>query len=321
MKVIYNYNGECHGPKAVGLGNFDGLHLGHMTLINTLTNKAKAEGIKSIVYTFRQHPENVLAKNHSLPLLTSLDKKIELLSKTGLDFLYFDEFDEQYSLNTPENFIKDILVKKLEARIVVVGFNYRYGHKGRGDLELLEKLGTECGFRLIVIPPVRIDNKVVSSSFIRDLLIAGKTQTAAKCLGRYYSLTGTVQSGDRRGAVLGFPTANILPGNHLVIPARGVYLTKTKIDGQLLDSVTNVGIKPTFTDTGQASIETHIIDYCNDIYEKTIEVFFIKKIRDEIKFASAEQLKERVMEDISLARRLHSCQGCQGLSMSRGRFF
>jgi riboflavin kinase/FMN adenylyltransferase len=306
MQVIYNCSGECLGPKAVGLGNFDGLHLGHMTLINTLIKEARSEGIRSIVYTFKQHPENVLVKDRSLPLLNSRGKKVELLSGTGLDLLYFDEFDEQYSRIEPEDFVRDILVNRLEARIVVAGFNYRYGHKGKGGLELLEELGNRYGYKLIVIPPVRIDGEVVSSTLIRDLLIAGNIQTAEKYLGRYYSLTGTVRSGDRRGSALGFPTANLLPENHLVIPARGVYLTKTKIDGTPFNSISNIGIKPTFGDAGQVTVETHILDYSNDIYGKNIELFFIDKIRDEMKFSSVEQLKEQVARDISLARHLHN---------------
>ena len=305
MQVIYNCSGECLGPKAVGLGNFDGLHLGHMTLINTLIKEARSEGIRSIVYTFKQHPENVLVKDRSLPLLTSRGKKIELLSGTGLDLLYFDEFDEQYSMIEPEDFVRDILVERLEARIVVAGFNYRYGHKGKGGLELLEELGNRYGYKLIVIPPVRIDGEVVSSTLIRDLLIAGNIQTAAKFLGRNYSLTGTVRpaTGEDRPLVFRRQTFYL---KTILSFRRGVYLTKTKIDGTPFNSISNIGIKPTFGDAGQVTVETHILDYSNDIYGKNIELFFIDKIRDEMKFSSVEQLKEQVARDISLARHLHN---------------
>jgi riboflavin kinase/FMN adenylyltransferase len=305
MKAVFKYNGEYSGPKAIGLGNFDGLHKGHMTLIETLVKKAQGESIKSMVYTFRQHPENVLMKDCHTPLLTSMRKKIQLLSKTCVDFIFFDRFNLEYSRMMPEDFVRDILVEKLEARIVVAGFNYRFGYKGSGGLELLERLGTKYGYKLVVIPPVKVDNMIVSSTLIRELLIKGDICRVNECLGRPYSLGGIVKPGDRRGVALGFPTANLHPERHLAMPAPGVYLTKTEVDGIAHDSITNIGSNPTFRNSDNTSIETHILDYCNNIYGKKIEVYFLRKLRDEIKFSSADKLKERVCGDISIARQLH----------------
>ncbi len=305
MRVAYSAYNMCKEPKAVGLGNFDGLHVGHMTLINTLIERSRAQELKSMVFTFTKHPENILRKNLLTPLLTTTEKKIELLGKTPLDFLFFEEFDEKYSRMPPEVFVEDILLGKMKMKLAVAGFNYRFGYRGTGDVGLLEKLGIRYGFGLIVIEPVMIDDKTVSSTLIRELVQKGDVNLAAKYLGRFYSLAGRVRSGDRRGGNLGFPTANLYTDDYLVLPKNGVYLTKAFTDGKMHNSITNIGTNPTFNESGQTSIETHIPGFEEDIYGKSIEVFFMQRIRDEIKFSSTGRLKERVKKDIETAVQLH----------------
>ena len=308
MKVIYNSNYNSNGnasfkePKGIGLGNFDGLHIGHMVLVNTLIAESRLFGLKSMIYTFTKHPENILRKKLFTPLLTAEGKKIELLRETSLDYLFFEEFDESFSRIKPESFVKDILVDKLNIKIAIAGFDYRFGYRGQGNTNILQKLGKLYGFKVIVIPPVKLENEIVSSTIIRDYVAKGRMDKAFRLLGRHYSITGEVKDGKRLGSKLGFPTANIHPEDYLILPRNGVYITKTLIDGSLFDSVTNIGKNPTFIENSRTSVETHILNFDRDIYNKKIEVFFIARIRGEIKFRDKNELIEQVNKDIAAAR-------------------
>ena len=286
----------------VGLGNFDGLHIGHMALINTLIRECQLNGLASIVYTFTKHPENILRKKLITPLLLTEQKKIDLLREISLDYLYFDEFNEDFSRLSPENFVKEVLIERLHIKLAVAGYDYRFGYKGQGEIPLLQELGKKYGFRVIVIPAIKCDNQIVSSTKIRQSVINGELEDAYKLLGRNYSITAEVVSGRRIGNTIGFPTANIHPERFLVLPANGVYITKTKLDGKLYNSMTNVGFNPTFEDVKQKTVETHIIDFNKDIYGKKIEVFFLKKIRDEKKFESVELLKQQIAKDMQTTK-------------------
>ena len=287
----------------VGLGNFDGLHIGHMALINTLIRESRLNGLYSIVYTFKKHPENILRKKLITPLLSTEEKKIELLSETSLDCLYFDDFNEDFSRLSPEEFVSQVLVKRLHIKLAVAGYDYRFGYKGQGDIELLKEYGLKYGFRVIVIDAIKCANEAISSTRIRNFIINGELEKAYKLLGRNYSITAEVVSGRRVGNTIGFPTANIHPERFLVLPENGVYITKTLLDGKLYNSMTNVGFNPTFEDVKQKTVETHIIDFNQDIYGKKIEVFFLKKIRNEIKFENVNQLIEQIKKDMGETRK------------------
>lgn len=304
MKVIYYKDGNktIEGPTGVGLGNFDGLHIGHMALVNTLIAESRLYGFHSMIYTFTKHPENILRKKLITPLLTTERKKIELLEETSLDFLYFDEFTESFSRMKPEAFVRDILVDRLKIKLAVAGFDYRFGYKGEGDTELLKKLGKLYNFKVVIIPPIKIDNEIVSSTLIRNCVAKGDMEKVFRLLGRHYSITGEVQSGKRIGSRIGFPTANIHPENYLILPRNGVYITKTLMNGKLFPSVTNIGNNPTFNGHNPISIETHILDFDDDIYKKEIEVFFISRIRGEKKFKSKDELVKQIREDIAATR-------------------
>ena len=175
MKIFYGgkEGNMPMNPAGVGLGNFDGLHIGHMTLINTLICESKLNSLESLVYTFKKHPENIIRKKLLTPLITTVNKKVELLDKTDLDCLYFDKFDESLSRMKPEAFVKDILVARLNIKLAVAGFDYRFGYMGQGDTELLKGLGKEHGFKVLVVPPVKVDDEVVSSTSIRKCIVAG----------------------------------------------------------------------------------------------------------------------------------------------------
>lgn len=299
MQVIYSNDGinfDCN--TGVGLGNFDGLHIGHMALINTLIRESQLNGLASIVYNFTKHPENILRKKLITPLLLTEQKKIDLLSEISLDYLYFDEFNEHFSRLSPEEFVKEILIDKLHIKLAVVGYDYRFGYLGQGDVAILKELGKKYGFKVIVISAIKCDNEIISSTRIRECVIKGKLETAYKLLGRNYSITAEVVSGRRVGNTIGFPTANIHPERFLVLPETGVYITKTLLDGKFYNSMTNVGYNPTFEDVKQITVETHLIDFNQDIYGKKIEVFFLKKIRDEKKFKNVDLLVEQIAKDM-----------------------
>lgn len=303
MQVIHANDKKYFNTKTgVGLGNFDGLHIGHMALINTLIREAQLNNLSSIVYTFTKHTENIIRKKLITPLLLTEQKKIELLGEIHLDYLYFDEFNEEFSRLSPEEFVKKILIDKLNIKLAVAGYDYRFGYMGEGDVDLLKELGQKYGFRVVVIPAIKCDNEVISSTRIRQCIINGELETAYKLLGRNYSITAEVVSGRRIGNTIGFPTANIHPERYLVLPANGVYITKTQLDGKLYNSMTNVGYNPTFEDVKEKTVETHIIDFNQDIYGKKIEVFFLKKIRDEAKFKTVELLKEQIAKDMTVAK-------------------
>ena len=287
---------------AVGLGNFDGLHVGHMALVNTLISEAKINGLESMIYTFTKHPENILRKKLFTPLLTTVNKRIQLLSDTALHYLYFDEFDESYSRMKPECFVREVLLDKLGAGLVVTGFNYRFGYMGQGDVNLLKELGKKCNFKVIVIPPIKIENEVASSTLIRGYVAKGDMEGVFKLLGRHYSISGEVLSGKRIGRRIGFPTANLYPEEYLIMPHTGVYITKTLLNGQFYNSVTNIGHNPTFGDMSRISAETHILNFNKDIYKCNIEVIFLTKLRNEKKFKNGDELAEQIHRDVQAAK-------------------
>jgi len=295
-------NNTFQKHNGVGLGNFDGLHIGHMALINTLISECKINDLHSVVYTFTKHPETILRKGLVNRLITTNEQKTRLLEETALDTLYYKEFDEAFSRLSPDEFIKNILVDTLNIKLAVVGFNYRFGYLGKGDVEYLKKNGEKYGFRVIVIPPVKVKSEIVSSTLIREYIKKGKMERVFHLLGRHFSLYGTVVAGRRIGRTLGFPTANIMPHPSMVIPANGVYITKTKYGDKWINSITNVGMAPTLREESAFSIETHLLDYDEDIYGKDIEVCFIHKLRDEKRFENIEALKKQVDEDIKKAR-------------------
>lgn len=304
LKVIYGNESEYFAKRstAVGLGNFDGLHVGHMALVNTLISEARIHGLQSVIYTFTKHPENILRKKLFTPLLTTVGKRVQILGETALDAVYFDEFDEDYSRMKPENFVRRVLLDKLGAQLVIAGFNYRFGYKGQGDIDLLRTMGKKFNFRVIIIPPVKVDNEIVSSTAIREYVKKGEMENVFRLLGRHYSLTGEVMDGKRMGRRIGFPTANLHPEEYLILPKEGVYITKTLYNGEFYSSLTSIGKNPTFEDSAKINVETHILNFNRDIYRSSIEVFFLSFLRNEIKFRNAQELSQKIHHDVNAAK-------------------
>lgn len=311
MKAIFGAESAKFAQRstAVGLGNFDGLHVGHMALVNTLISEARLNSLESMIYTFTKHPENILRKKLFTPLLTTVGKKIKLLSETALHYVYFDEFDENYSRMKPECFVREVLLDKLGVRLVVAGFDYRFGYMGQGDVSLLKDLGKKYNFKVVIIPPIKIDNEIVSSTLIRGHIAKGDMESVFKLLGRHYSITGEVLDGKRIGRRIGFPTANLQPEEYLIMPHNGVYITKTLYNGEFFSSLTNIGLNPTFGNAARVSAETHILNFDRDIYRSSIEVFFLTKLRNEIKFKNGEELAEQIHHDVQTAKEYFDLNG------------
>ena len=308
MKTIRSNNDiSSFHRTGVGLGNFDGLHIGHMALINILISESKLNGLQSIVYTFTSHPDNIINKNKRTPSLMTLEKKEQILGQLPLDYLYLEEFNENFAKMKPVDFVKNILVDKLKIKLAVAGFDYTFGYKGEGNTNLLKKLGEQYGFKTIIVPPIKINDEIISSTSIREYISKGKMEEAFYMLGRPYSITGIVETGYKLGSKLGIPTANITPAPYLLLPSFGVYLTRTLIDGKLYNSITNIGIKPTLElSDPKVCIETHILNFSDNIYNKLIEIYFFSKLRDEIKFKDKDELANQVKSDIVNATSLFS---------------
>ena len=290
----------------ITLGNFDGLHLGHQELIRKIILRAGETGGLSMVVTFRPHPLKILAPEKCPPLISIYEEKIQLLEKLGIDVLVKIPFTLDFSAMEPRDFVKNILVDRLGAKEIFVGYNYRFGKGRKGNILMLRDLGNELGFIVREVEQVSLNGEVISSTRIRQLLINGEVEHAARLLGRPYALCGIVVKGDGRGRGLGFPTANIV-SRHSIIPSDGVYAVRLFVRDKYYNGIVNIGMRPTF-DAKTMAIEVHIFDFDEDIYGEELTVYFAGKIRDERKFASAEALIDQINADINSTKALLSKQ-------------
>ncbi len=299
MELLFDVDCFKKSDRALylALGNFDGIHMGHKELINRAVSHAQANQGISAAFIFEPHPIKVLRPEKAPKMLITAERKAHLLKELGLDILIYQEFTRDISYWTPEHFAREILADKLAAREVFVGFNYSFGHKGQGTPELLRVLGKDLGFGVQVIPPVEVQGHLVSSSLIRQLLKNGDIPNAAAMLGYEPMLQAQVVPGENRGASLGFPTANLKFSEDLIIPGPGVYAARIIIDQKVYKSVVNIGTKPTFHDNYPLTVEVHIIDFSGDVYGAENELVFVRKIRDEKKFASIQELVEQIGKD------------------------
>lgn len=292
----------------VTIGNFDGVHMGHRALIQRTCQKALHRGTSGVALTFWPHPLQVLAGKHAPPLLTSRAQRARLLQKTGLELCLELPFDRTLAALSPEHFVRQVLLP-LHTRHLVVGYDFSLGKGRLGTVEVLEELGQRYGFDVEQLAPVILQDAVVSSTRIRDLLRQGEAWEARTLLGRCHSISGTVQHGHGRGEGLGFPTANLSPANldepALLLPRSGVYATWVNVRGMPYPAVTNVGVNPTFG--GDAvSVESFLLDTRVDLYEQEIKVSFVQRLRGEIRFPDAATLVARIHQDVALARQMLS---------------
>ncbi|MEK6656361.1 MAG: bifunctional riboflavin kinase/FAD synthetase [Nitrospirota bacterium] len=304
-KEIKDLKDELKRP-ILTIGNFDGVHLGHQAILKKIVSRAKEAGGRSIVFTFEPHPLKVVAPDKDIRLITSCDEKTRLLEDAGVDAVICANFTKEFAEQNPDDFVKDILHKKINVFEVYVGHDYAFGKAREGTISHLKELGKRYGFYVGVIEPVVIDNVVVSSSRIRRMILDGDVDIAAKFLGRNYALTGMVVEGAGRGRKLGFPTANIeLPSE--LIPKDGVYAVKVKKGDKVYDGVANIGNKPTFKNE-RFGVEAFLFDFNGSLYNERLEIEFIKRIRNERAFKNAEELITHMKDDVSAAKNLLKAQ-------------
>jgi riboflavin kinase/FMN adenylyltransferase len=291
-----NFNKRINEKTVIALGGFDGLHIGHRALIEKTISTAKRLNCRSMVFTFKNHPLTVINKACAPKLLLNNHDKLNLLKSYGVDIVNLVNFDADFMKMTPEAYIAS-LVKNYNAAGLTVGFNHRFGYKNLGDTDLLKKLSKEHGFSLSVVSPVKYRGDVVSSSKIRNLLgEEGNVERAAKMLSRPYFLEGVVVRGKQLGRKIGFPTMNLDYDNEFVLPRGGVYYSVLEHSGRRFRGITNIGYNPT-VENDKLSVETHIIGFDEDLYDETIRINFIKRIRDEKKFDSLTELSEQLKKD------------------------
>jgi riboflavin kinase/FMN adenylyltransferase len=282
------------------IGVFDGVHLGHRFLINRLLTQAQEQGLLSGVLTFKTHPQTVLKPSNAIALLDDLEHRKVLLKGLGADIVIALSFTKEISYLSPRQFIT-LLKKYLKIRGLIIGPDFALGKGREGSAKQLGSLGTEMGFSVEKMPPFLLDGEVVSSSSIRLALSTGDIEKANRFLGRLFGLSSKVVHGDQRGRVLGFPTANMEIKKGRAIPADGVYATIARIDEDILPSVTNIGMHPTFGGDKRL-VETYIIDYSGDLPDRTIRVEFVKRLREEKQFDVADRLIEQIHKDVAQAR-------------------
>jgi riboflavin kinase/FMN adenylyltransferase len=303
-------NADIQRPTVLTLGVFDGLHLGHQLIIRTVAERARAVGAVPTVITFDPHPRSVLHPKSSPPLLQTLDQKVEGFGILGIEQTIVIRFTTEFSQIRAEEFLRDVVKERLQAREVYLGRGFNFGHNREGNIELLKEVSGELGFVGGEVPEVRLRGQRVSSSKIRQLLVEGRVNLARRMLGRPYGVEGLVIRGNERGHTLGFPTANLHPQNR-VIPAHGVYVTGTLIEGQWRRSLTNVGTRPTFETATEPSVETFVINWTGDLYGDVIRVRFLYRLRDEKKFASLDDLRTQIIKDVAQAERYFDRAGAR----------
>lgn len=287
----------------LALGNFDGLHRGHVKIVERIQRGALERGGTSVVLTFDPHPPRVLRPDKAPALLMTKAQKLEALSRAGVQGAAVVRFTQEMSQWEPEAFVRTVLVDWLRVAEVWVGADFLFGRNRSGNFTLLKSLGAQYGFRTEKIDPIRYKDFVVSSTRIRRLVGEGRVDEAGALLGHHYALDGVVVEGARRGREIGFPTANLATENEL-IPPNGVYATAMTVDGAFYPSVTNIGQRPTFGDHLATTIEAHLIGRSMDLYGKTVRLAFVQRLRDERKFPDVQALQEQIAADVRRAARL-----------------
>ncbi len=313
MKIFHGTDnaGIARGT-VLTLGVFDGLHLGHQRIMQTVVESAKANELVPTVITFDPHPRAVLHPENAPPLLQTLDQRLANFEVLGIRQTIVIRFDKEFAGIDAETFLTDIVHERLQAREVFLGKGFFFGKNRGGNIELLREMSKRLGFFADEVSEVRLRGHRISSSRIRQLLAEGKVNLARRMLGRPYGVEGQIVHGLQRGRTIGFPTANLKPRNR-VIPKFGVYATATLIEGKWRRSITNVGIRPTFDDGRTPSIESYIFDFDGDLYGDVLRVRFLHRIRDERKFGGIDELKTQIEKDTNHALDYFSHEGVRNM--------
>lgn len=303
MSIVCNLNDLPDGIKnpVVTIGNFDGVHRGHQTIFKKVIHRAhKIKGTPGVI-TFEPHPVKIMSPDKVRPLITPLEQKRELILKQGIDLFIIINFSVEFSTVSATDFVKDILVGRLGAKELIVGYDYVFGCNREGDINLLKKMGKQFDFAVHQIGPVYVGKTLVSSTSIRDLVTNGDITEAKRLLGRNYQIRGKVIEGrSRGGSLLGYPTANLMLSDEL-IPKKGVYVVTVDIEGKTYQGLTNIGYNPTFKNK-QLSVETYIFDFSKNILGNDIRLDFLLRLRDEISFPGIEELSNQIGQDVKNAR-------------------
>ena len=309
MKIFHGTeNANILKPTVLTLGVFDGLHLGHQRIMQTVVERAKVTDSVPTAITFDPHPRAVLHPESAPPMLQTLDQRLANFEVLGIEQAIVIHFNKDFAAVAAEDFLHDIIHDRLHAREVYLGKGFAFGKDRGGDIELLRKMSSELGFFADEVPEVQLRGRRISSSAIRKLLAEGRTNLARRMLGRPYGVEGVIIRGNRRGHTIGFPTANLKPHNR-VIPKFGVYATATLVDEVWRRSITNIGVRPTFENAADPSIESYIFDFDGDLYGDVLRVRFLHRIRDERKFNGVEELKAQIQKDTHRALNYFSRPG------------
>lgn len=301
IQGISKFNKPQH--TIITIGTFDGVHVGHQTILKRLINNAKKENFKSVVLTFFPHPRMVLQKDSNLKLLNTLEEKEQILESLGLDYLIVHKFTEQFSRLSATDFVRDNLVNHLKTKKIIIGYDHRFGRNRNANINDLISFGETFDFKVEEIPAQEIDDVSVSSTKIRNALLDGDIQTANTYLGYNYMLTGTIEKGKGLGKQLGFPTANLtIAENYKLVPGNGVYIVKSKIKNRYVYGMMNIGFNPTvneknLTENQRPHIEVHFFDFDENLYGKTLKIEILERLRNEQKFESIDRLREQLDRD------------------------
>lgn len=298
MRIIRQTGSVPFPRTVVALGNFDGLHIAHMQIIKKCHDYARAHDLKCGVLLFNEHTKRTIS-NSSVPVITQENQKLDILEKNDIDFVYMRDFDNEFMQLTPEQFVRR-LMDILHCVAVCVGYDYRFGHKASGDVALLKELGKKYGFEAIVTDEIDHDGVAIKSTAIRNFVQAGSVRHASSMLGRPFAIEGMVVKGLQNGRKMGLPTANVSYKSNTLLPHNGVYAGYTYVKGNKYKSVINVGNNPTFG-ADKITIESHILDFNEDIYNELIRVEFIKRLRGDKKFDSIDALIEQIKADAEIA--------------------
>ena len=311
MKTKHNLNTLPDKPTVVTIGTFDGVHIGHQKIIQRLNNTAKIEGLQSVILTFFPHPRMVLQKDSNIKLINTIDERHDILHGLGLDFLVIKKFTHEFSRLSAEDFVKNILIEKLNAKKVIIGYDHRFGRNRNADINDLKVFGETFGFQVEEISAQDIDDVAVSSTKIRKALMEGDIKKANDYLGYHFMLTGKVNQGKGLGKQINYPTANIeIKEDYKIIPKQGSYVVQSTINKKVVYGMMNIGMNPTVNGNEQ-TIEVHFFDFDKDIYGKTIKIDLLDRIRDEEKFESIEALKLQLSKDKDTALKFISNQNAQ----------
>lgn len=287
-------------PSVMALGNFDGIHIGHQQLISRAKEMAQRLGVASSVLTFYPHPRQVLGKSNYANLLTPVEEKLRVFRELGIDIVHVVDFTMQFAGLSAEQFVGQFLAK-MQPQAVVIGFDYAFGRGGQADASQLKHLAEDIGIMVDIVGAVNRYGEKISSTLIREKLSYGDVRIVHELLGRPYALTGQVVHGEKRGRLLGFPTANIQPDDAYTLPKNGVYLVRVLVQNEWQTGVLNIGTKPTFHDTQHRTLEAHLLNFSGDLYDQQVRVEFLDFIRDEKRFLSVDDLVSQIRADVEEA--------------------